>query len=117
MERDGVWYSASIILTLGCPIVPVVKQDGSIRVCVEYKVTTNLVAKPDSYPISKLEDLFTPLSNEKSFSNVDLASSFQQIVLDEESREYTNINTHKGLYQYTRLPLEWHRLLLYSEGH
>ena len=35
---------------------------------------------------------------------MDLASAYQQIVLDEESREYTTINTHKGLLQYTRLP-------------
>ena len=40
----------------------------------------------------------------RPFSKVDLASAYQQIVLDEESREYTTINTHKGLYQYTRLP-------------
>ena len=35
---------------------------------------------------------------------MDLASTYQQIVLDEESREYKTINTHKGLNQYTRLP-------------
>ena len=27
-----------------------------------------------------------------------------QIVLDQESRKYVKINTHKGLYQYTRVP-------------
>ena len=32
------------------PIVPVVKQDGTIRVCGDYKVTVNKVAKTDTYP-------------------------------------------------------------------
>ena len=54
----------------------------------EYVVTTNLVAKTDSYPIPKTEDLFTSL-----LDKVDLANAYQQIVLDEESREYTTINT------------------------
>ena len=35
---------------------------------------------------------------------MDLASAYQQIVLDKKSREYTTINTHKGLFQYTCLP-------------
>ncbi|CAG2226139.1 unnamed protein product [Mytilus edulis] len=33
-----------------------------------------------------------------------LSKAYQQIVLDEESRKYVTINTHKGLYQYNRLP-------------
>ena len=32
------------------PIVPVVKQDGSIRVCGDYKLTINQVAQVDTYP-------------------------------------------------------------------
>ena len=35
---------------------------------------------------------------------MDLASAYLQIPLDEQSKEYTTINTHKGLYCYNRLP-------------
>ena len=80
------------------PIVPVVKPDGSIRICGDYKVTINQVAKPDTYPLPKIEDLFTSLSGGKIFSKVDLASAYLQILLDEESKEYTTINTHRGLF-------------------
>ena len=38
------------------------------------------------------------------FSKLDLTQAYFQIVLDQESREYVTINTHKGLYQYTRVP-------------
>ncbi len=39
------------------PIVPVVKRDGSIRVCGDYKLTVNQVAKVDSYPLPLIEGL------------------------------------------------------------
>ena len=48
--------------------------------------------------------LFALLSRGKSFSKLDLAHAYQQIPLDEESKEYTTINTHKGLYWYNHLP-------------
>ena len=86
------------------PIVPVLKRDGSIRICGDYKVTINLAAKTDTYPLPKIEDLFASLSGGKLFSKVDLASAYQQILLDEQSKEYTTINTTKGLYCYNRLP-------------
>ena len=86
------------------PIVPVVKQDGSVRICGDYKLTVNQAAKTDTYPLPRIEDLFASLSGGKTFSKLDLAHAYQQIPLDEESKEYTTINTHKGLYRYNRLP-------------
>ena len=43
-------------------IVPVDKPDDSIRICGDYIVTINQAAKPDTYPLIKIEDLFTSLS-------------------------------------------------------
>lgn len=86
------------------PIVPVVKPDGSIRICGDYKVTINQASKTDTYPLPKIEDLFASLSGGQLFSKLDLASAYQQIHLEEESKEYTTINTHKGLFCYNRLP-------------
>ena len=86
------------------PIVPVLKRDGSICICGDYKVTINLAGKTDTYQLPKIEDLFSSLSGGKLFSKVDLASAYQQILLEEHSKEYTTINTHKRLYCYNRLP-------------
>ena len=86
------------------PIVPVVKRDGSVRICGDYKVTVNQVAKLDKYPIPRIEDLFASLSGGQKFSKLDLSHAYQQIELDQESRRYVVINTHKGLFTYNRLP-------------
>ena len=86
------------------PIVPVLKQNGSVQICGDYKLTVNEVAKLDTYPLPCIEDLFSSLSGGKYFSKLDLAQDYLQLPLDEASRKYVTINTQKGLYQYTRLP-------------
>ena len=67
-------------------------------------MTVNPVLQVEQYPLPKPDDLFTALAGGKQFSKIDLTSAYQQMSLDEKSRELVTINTHKGLYQYTRLP-------------
>ena len=85
-------------------IVPITKQDGTIRICGDYKLTVNKIAKPDVYPLPKIEELFTALTGGRAFSKLDLSQAYQQLVLCDESKPYTTINTHRGLYSYNRLP-------------
>ena len=85
-------------------IVPVMKPDGSVRICGDYKVTVNQVAEPDSYPIPWIDYLFASLAGGQTFSKLDLAHAYQQVELEENSKKLTVINTPKGLFQYNRLP-------------
>lgn len=62
------------------------------------------MSKLDTYPIPKVEDLFAKLAGGKTFTKLDLSQAYQQLPLDEDSRQYVVINTHKGLFRYTRLP-------------
>ena len=87
------------------PIVPVVKRDGSVRICGDYKVSVNRAAKVDAYPLPRIEDLFASLNGGTRFTKLDLAHAYQQVPLDEESKNLVAVNTHKGLYRYHRLPL------------
>ena len=87
------------------PIVPVLKSDGGVRIYGDYKVTINHSARLEKYPIPRIEELFTSLAGGKTFSKLDLSHAYLQIPLDEASRRLVTINTHKGLFEYRRLPL------------
>ena len=86
------------------PIVPIVKEDGTILICGEKKQRINQVAKLDNYPIPKIEDLYATLGEGMEFTRLDLSQAYQELELDKDSQEYTTINTHKVLFKYLRLP-------------
>ena len=90
--------------TWAAPIVAVPKKDGKFRICGDYKVTVNKSLDIDQYPLPKPADLFATLAGGQLFTKLDLTQAYQQLLLDENSQLYTTINTHQGLYQYTRLP-------------
>ena len=86
------------------PIVVVPKSDGGVRICGDYKVTVNRFIEEQTYPLPNVEDIFASLSGKKYFTKLDLTQAYQQLQLDEISKQYLTINTQKGLYQYQRLP-------------
>ena len=86
------------------PVVVVPKADGSLRLCGDYKQTVNPQLDVDKYPLPNPTELFASLAGGCQFSKIDLSHAYQQLQLDESSRECVTINTHQGLYRYTRLP-------------
>lgn len=85
------------------PIVIVNKGDGSIRICVDCRRTVNRFVENEHYVIPRVDDILANLSGWKYFCKLDLTGAYLQVKLSERSRELLTINTHKGLYQYTRL--------------
>ena len=39
------------------PIVPVLKKEGTVRICGDYKLSVNQASKIDSYPLPRIDDL------------------------------------------------------------
>ena len=103
LERDGVLEKVPYS-EWAAPIVTVPKQDGQIRICRDYKVTINPEMDVDQYPLPKPDNIFATVAGGKLFMTLDLSYAYNQLLLDEEARKFVTINTHKGLYQYTRLP-------------
>ena len=73
-------------------------------VCGDYKVTANTVAMPEFSQLPGVDDLFTAFSGGTLFSKRDLSHAYQQLELNKKSKQYTTINTTKGLFQYQQLP-------------
>lgn len=88
----------------GTPIVPVLKKDGSVRICGDFKVTLNPYIEIDQYPLPRIEELFVTLQGGQEFTKLDLANAYTQVCLDEKSKDLVTISTHKGLFRYTRAP-------------
>ena len=66
------------------------------------KVTVNSVLEVDQHLLPNPEELFVELSGGEKSSKLDLSRAYQQILFDEDSREYVTIDTHKRLYRPTR---------------
>ena len=62
-------------------IVPVVKQDSSVRICGDNKLTANRVITLESYRIPRIEELFVSLSGDVKFSKLDLKNAYLQLEL------------------------------------
>ena len=65
-------------------------------------VTVNQAAKPGTYPVPWVDDIFASQSGGKTFSKLDLANAYQQIPLESQSKQLVTINTHNGWYCYNR---------------
>ena len=92
-------------LDWAAPIALVLKKDGSLQICEDFKLTINQVATLDVYPLPKVEDLFATLPGGDTFTKLDLTHTYKQLLLDEHSSKLATINTIKGLFCYSRLPL------------
>ena len=79
------------------PIVPVLKPNGSVRICGDFKVTVNPNIKIDHYPLSRVEYVFATLSGGKRYSKLDLRQAYLHMVMDSESKKLLTINTHTKL--------------------
>ena len=94
--------------TWAAPLVPVPKNDGTLRLCGDFKVTINPVLLVDQYPLPKPADLMACLTGSVCFSKLDLTSAYQQMLLDDECAKLVTVNTHQGLYKYIPVYLlEW----------
>ena len=86
------------------PVVSILKKDETIRLCGDYKVTVNKVVSVDTYPIPRIDYLHSNLSHGILFTRLDMRHAYEQLHLNRESRKFVTINTHRGLFTYTRMP-------------
>ena len=69
LEKDGI-LSKIEYSEWATPIVPVVKRNGSVRVCGDLKVSVNPVLRAEQYPLPRIEDIFANWLGESIFKNL-----------------------------------------------
>lgn len=85
------------------PIVPVLKANGEVRICGDYKLTVNPNIIINRHPIPRVRDLITKLKKGCIFSKLDMSWAYLQVELDDATKEMTTITTHKGLFRPNRM--------------
>ncbi|RVE41173.1 hypothetical protein evm_014177 [Chilo suppressalis] len=115
LARDGVLVKVDYS-EFATPIVPVVKPNGKIRICGDYKLTLNQNLLVDEHPLPTSEELFNGLAGGDKFTKIDLRNAYLNWKVREEDQHLLTLNTHKGLYKCTRLvfglncaPAKWQR--------
>ncbi|KYO22705.1 hypothetical protein Y1Q_0003209 [Alligator mississippiensis] len=85
------------------PVVPVLKPNGSVRICGDYKFTVNKALKQDLHPVPAINQLLSALAGGKGFAKLDLAQAYQQLIVYDKTAEAQTIITHRGAFRVKRL--------------
>ena len=84
-------------------MVPVLKPNGSVSVCVDL-VQLNQSVKREVPPMFSVDESLAKLGQSKIFSKLDANSGFWQMPLDQESRLLTTFITPYGRFCFNRVP-------------
>ena len=103
MVETGMWKPINHSV-YASPIVPVIKSDGSIRLCGHYKSTINPNLDTPVYPLPSIEDCLSEMINGELFTKLDIRQAYNNLCLNEEDQKLVTVNTHKGLFVPTKLP-------------
>ena len=90
-------------LPWGAPVLFVKKNDGSLRLCIDYR-ELNKVTIHNQYPLPRIDDLFDQLQGERVFSKIDLRSGYHQLKIRSEDVPKTACRTWYGHYEFLVMP-------------
>ena len=102
----------------GSPLVVIPKPDGSVRLCVDYKVGVNERLVQANYPIKKIDEVLNSLRDSRFFCRLDLCKAYLHLKVDDLSSQIQTMSTHRGTYKVNRLsfgvktaPAEFNRII------
>ena len=73
------------------------------RFCIDYRQLNKVTVK-NAYPLPNITDIIDALEGASIFSSLDLKSGYWQIPLRETDKEKTAFITHRGQFQFNRVP-------------
>ena len=87
----------------GAPILFDKKQDGSLRLCVDYRGLNNITIK-NRYPLPLVGESLDCLGRAKRFTQLDLTSAYHRIRIKEGDKWKTAFRTRYGHFEYQVMP-------------
>ena len=87
----------------GAPVLFQKNQDGSLRMCVDYRAW-NKATIMNKYPIPLAAELFDRLSKATYFTKLDLRSGYWQVRIAEGDEGKTTCVTRYGAYEFLVMP-------------
>ena len=94
-SSDSPWCNA---------VVLVHKKDGGLHFSIDFR-KLNAKIKKDSYPLPHIQETLNSLVRARVFSTLDLKSGFWQLMMDEDSKQYTAFTVENlGFFKCERMP-------------
>ena len=87
------------------PIIIVPKGDGGKHWVIDYRAL-NKVTRKFTWPMPKVEDIFSKLNGAIYFTMLDLRAGYHHILLGKPSIPNTAFNSPFGKYEYVKVPLD-----------
>ena len=84
------------------PIIVVPKGDGGKHLIIDYRAL-NKVNRKFTWPMPKVEDIFSKLNGATYFTTLDLCTGYHHIPLDKSSIPKTAFNSPFGKYEYVKV--------------
>jgi hypothetical protein len=81
----------------------IIYRNGKPRMVVDYR-RLNEIAIADEFPLPKQEDILQALVGCQWLSTLDALAGFTQLEIDPKEREKLAFRTHRGLWQFVRMP-------------
>ena len=85
------------------PIIVVPKGDGGKCLVIDYRAL-NKETRKFTWPMPKVEDIFSKLNGTTYFTNLDLHAGYHHIPLDKASIPKMAFNSPFGKYEYVKVP-------------
>ena len=99
LEKQWIEQSSS---AYGAPVLFAPKPDGSLRMCIDYRL--NKITVKSKILMPRIDDLLDNLSDATHFGTLDLAAGYPQVKLQESDVPKTAFNTHFGTFEWRVLP-------------
>jgi len=103
IEDYGRWDVIEASTSPTCSAIVLVWQNRKWRFCVDFRVLNKIIVG-DACPMLRSDYVFAAMAGKQFFSILDARKGYHQVEIDSADRHKTAFISHRGLYQFKRMP-------------